>query len=56
MHQWGVAFGVIRNGGSDFYQDYGLMKKLLSKFEEPAKDEIDVWYINRQARNTDLPD
>lgn len=31
------------NGGSDFYVDEGLMEKLLSKFEEPQRDEIDVW-------------
>ncbi|MGN0570266.1 MAG: AAA family ATPase [Candidatus Fimenecus sp.] len=34
------------NGGSDFYLDEGLMKKLLSKFEEPTEEEIDVWIIN----------
>ena len=34
------------NGGSDFYLDEGLMGKLLSKFEEPTREEIDVWYIN----------
>ena len=22
------------------------MSKLVSKFEEPAKDEVDVWYEN----------
>lgn len=32
------------NGGSDFYVDEGLMEKLLSKFEEPSKDEMDIWY------------
>ena len=32
-------------GGSDFYIDEGLMKKLLSKWEEPDKSEIDVWHI-----------
>jgi len=32
------------NGGSDFYVDEGLMKKILSKFEEPKKEEIDIWY------------
>ena len=32
------------NGGSDYYLDEGLMKKLLSKWEEPSKDEIDVWF------------
>ena len=30
-------------GGSDFYVDEGLLRKLLSRFEEPEKDEIDVW-------------
>ena len=34
------------NGGSDFYLDEGLMKKLASKFEEPTEDEVDVWYEN----------
>lgn len=32
------------NGSSDFYLDEGLMKKLESKWEEPSKEEIDVWY------------
>lgn len=32
------------NGGSDFYLDKGLMKKLISNFEEPTGDEVDVWY------------
>lgn len=31
------------NGGSDFYVDEGLTEKLLSKFEEPTKEEIDIW-------------
>lgn len=31
-------------GGSDFYVDEGLKKKVLNKFEKPSKDEIDVWY------------
>lgn len=31
------------NGGSDFLVDDGLMKKLLSLFEVPQKNEIDVW-------------
>lgn len=29
---------------SDFYVDDGLMKKLLSRFEVPKKEKIDVWY------------
>lgn len=33
-------------GGSDFYLDEGLMSKLISKFEKPTEDEIDVWYEN----------
>ena len=34
------------NGGADFYLDEGLMKKLVSMFEEPTEDEVDVWYEN----------
>ena len=34
------------NGGADFYLDEGLMKKLVSKFEEPTEDEVDIWYEN----------
>lgn len=33
------------NGGPDFYVDEGLLKKLLSMFEAPDPDEIDVRYI-----------
>ena len=31
-------------GGSDFFVDEGLLNKVLSKFEVPYKDEIDIWY------------
>ena len=31
-------------GGSDYYLDEGLMGKLASMWEAPAKEEIDVWY------------
>ena len=31
-------------GGSDFYVDEGLKQKLLSYWDEPTKDEIDVWH------------
>ncbi len=31
-------------GGGDYYLDEGLMKKLLSKWEEPTKDEIDICF------------
>lgn len=34
------------NGGCNFYLNEGLMKKLLSKFEEPSKEEISFWHIN----------
>ena len=34
------------NGGSNFYLDDGLMKKLMLNFEEPNEDEVDVWYEN----------
>ena len=34
------------NGGTDFYLDEGLMKKLISNFEEPENDEIDVLINN----------
>ena len=30
------------NGGSDFYLDEGLMKKLESLWEEPTEDEYDI--------------
>ena len=33
------------NGGSNFYLDEGLMQKLESMWEEPTKEEIDVWYL-----------
>lgn len=32
------------NGGSSFYVDEGLLKKVSSLFELPKKEEIDVWY------------
>lgn len=37
----------IKNGkgGSDFYLDEELMNKLLSEFEAPSKNEIDVWIV-----------
>ena len=35
----------VLNGAAqfDYYLDEGLMKKLKSKWEEPNKNEIDVW-------------
>lgn len=39
------------NGGSDFYVDEGLLNKLLSMFEKPQREEIDVWY---KLNNTSL--
>lgn len=35
------------NGGSDYYLDEGLMNKLLSKWDAPKKEEIDVWVERR---------
>lgn len=35
------------NGGYDFYVDEGLLYKFLSEFEEPEKNEIDVWIENK---------
>ena len=33
------------NGGSNFYFDEGMMKKLESKWEEPTEEEVDVIHI-----------
>lgn len=30
-----------------FYFDDGLKKKLLDSFNEPSKEEMDIWYINK---------
>ena len=38
-------------GGSDFYLDEGLLKKLESKWEEPSKDEIDVIYNVKRTKS-----
>ena len=35
------------NGGSDIYVDEGLLNKLLSKIEEPPRDEMDIWIENK---------
>ena len=35
-------------GGSDYFLDDGLMEKMLSKWEAPSEDEIDVRYILRR--------
>ena len=32
------------NGGADFFVDEGLLNKLLSLFDAPARAEMDVWY------------
>ena len=37
---------VISGESDDYYVDDGLLNKIKSSFEIPAKDEIDVWYIN----------
>lgn len=38
-----------------YYVDEGLMKKLLSVFEEPGKDEITVWHSNRRKDDPQHP-
>ena len=40
------------NGGSNFFLDEGLMKKMESKWEEPNEDEVDFIY---KANRTVLP-
>ena len=37
---------LLGDGGSNFYVDDGLLKKVLSQFEVPSKNQIDVWYKN----------
>lgn len=37
---------LLGEGGSNFYVDDGLLKKVLSQFEVPSKNQIDVWYKN----------
>ena len=32
------------NGGWDFYVDEGLYQKVVSLFEVPGREEMDVWY------------
>lgn len=40
------------NGGSDFYLDEGLMKKLESFWEEPSEDEYDIIYkVDRKNKS-----
>lgn len=33
---------------TDYAMDEGLLQKLLSLFEVPTREEIDVWHINRR--------
>lgn len=37
---------LLGDGGSNFYVDDGLLKKVLSQFEVPSRNQIDVWYKN----------
>lgn len=32
-------------GGSDFYVDEGLLKKLEHLFQVPRREEMDIWYV-----------
>ena len=36
-------------GGYDFYVDEGLRNKVLSRFEIPAREEIDVWVMHTET-------
>jgi hypothetical protein len=46
---------LIQAGASrGYYVDEGLMKKLQSLFEEPGRDEVNVWYTNRREGKTNL--
>lgn len=37
---------VLAGETSAYFVDEGLMQKLASLFETPAKEEIDVWFVN----------
>lgn len=39
---------VISGKSDGYYIDEGLLNKINSSFEIPAKDEMDVWYINQR--------
>lgn len=36
-------------GGSDFYVDEGLLRKVLSRFEVPDRADMDVWHRSIRA-------
>jgi predicted kinase len=38
---------VCENKENAYYLDEGLLEKLLSRFEQPSKNEIDIWFVNR---------
>ena len=35
---------VLAGETSDYYVDQGLLQKLLDAFEEPEREEMDVWF------------
>lgn len=37
---------VLAGESTDYFLDEGLMTKLLSRFEEPKKADMDFWYEN----------
>lgn len=39
---------VISGESGDYYVDDGLLNKIKMLFEIPAKDEMDVWYVNQR--------
>lgn len=40
---------VLSGKCEDYYVDEGLLCKIKSLFEEPNRDEIDIWHINKRA-------
>lgn len=39
---------VLSGKCEDYYVDEGLLYKMKSLFEEPNRDEMDVWYVNKR--------
>ena len=37
---------VFKNRINAYYLDEGLMAKMVSLFEPPTKEEVDVWFVN----------
>jgi predicted kinase len=39
-------------GGSDFFVDEGLKNKVLTLFEIPEREEMDIWYVPQYEKTT----